>query len=251
MVNLCSKNWEIKDIDTVLFDKDGTFIDSHIYWGRIIEMRIQAVMKKFGISSDNYYQLCLSLGYDLNIEKLIPQGPIALLAREDVIKSLLAAMLKIGVESDVDTIADIFKEVHSEFHKEIYDYIRIIDGAEDLFKRLKEKNVTMAVVTSDVYDNAVSILKYLNLDKYFSLVIGKDNCTKAKKTGEPALIAIDKLGANPNRTISVGDADMDALMAKNAGLKASLLVSTGQVAETELLKYSEYTVNNLSEVLLK
>lgn len=251
MVDLYTKNWELKNINTILFDKDGTFIDSHIYWGKIIQMRVQAVMKEFKISEEHFYDLCLSLGYDLNVKKLIPQGPIALLAREEVIKSLLEALQKINVKTDIDTIAEIFKNVHQEFHKVIYDYIKIIDGAEDLFKRLKEKGVTLAVVTSDIYANATAILEYLNLDKYFSLVIGKDNCTKAKKTGEPALIAIEKLGANPANTISVGDADMDYLMAKNAGLKGSILVATGQIEIEGLAKYTNSVVNNLSEVLIK
>ena len=109
----------------------------------------------------------------------------------------------------------------------------------------------MAVVTSDVYKNTIAILEHLNLSKYFSLVIGKDNCTKAKKTGEPALIAIEKLGANPNKTVSVGDADMDYLMAKNAGLKGSILVATGQIKIEELSKNTNTVVNNLREVLIK
>ncbi len=251
MVDLYTKNWELQNINTVLFDKDGTFIDSHIYWGKIIQMRIQAVMDEYRISEEHFYNLCLSLGYDLNTKKLIPQGPIALLAREEVIKSLLTALKKIGVETNTDTIAEIFKNVHQEFHKVIYDYIKIIDGAEDLFKRLKEKDVTLSVVTSDVYANAVSILDYLNLSQYFSLVIGKDNCTKAKKTGEPALIAIEKLGADPDRTISVGDADMDYLMAKNAGLKGSILVATGQTGIEDLSKNTNCVVNKLNEVLIR
>ena len=47
MINLKTSIWEIKNIDTVLFDKDGTIQDLHIYWGQIIRMRSRALIKIF------------------------------------------------------------------------------------------------------------------------------------------------------------------------------------------------------------
>ena len=85
----------------------------------------------------------------------------------------------------------------------------------------------------------------------FECVIGKDSCEYEKKTGKPALLAIEKLQANPESTIVIGDAPMDAMMAENAKLKGSILVSTGQVYLEDLQKFSKYTVKNLSEVKIK
>ena len=59
------------------------------------------------------------------------------------------------------------------------------------------------------------------------------------------------LNANANTTISVGDAPMDYEMAKNANLKGSILVSTGQIPETKLKQLTDTTVQNLSEVIVK
>ena len=59
MADLYAKNWIIKNVDTVLFDKDGTFIDAHVYWGRIIELRIQAVMNFYQIDDKYFDELCL------------------------------------------------------------------------------------------------------------------------------------------------------------------------------------------------
>ena len=143
------------------------------------------------------------------------------------------------------------KNVHEKFLDEIFDYVKPIKEAEVLFKRLKEKGVKLAVVTSDMKLNTDAILEKTNLAQYFDLVIGKDNCTKAKKTGEPALIALKLLNANANTTISVGDAPMDYEMAKNANLKGSILVSTGQIPETKLKQLTDTTVQNLSEVIVK
>lgn len=251
MADLYAKNWMIKNVDTVLFDKDGTFIDAHVYWGRIIELRIQAVMNFYQVDDKYFDELCLSLGYDTKNKILIEKGPIALLAREAVVNSLIEKLKELNINAVSSEIADIFKNVHEKFLDEIFDYVKPIKEAEVLFKRLKEKGVKLAVVTSDMKLNTDAILEKTNLAQYFDLVIGKDNCTKAKKTGEPALIALKLLNANANTTISVGDAPMDYEMAKNANLKGSILVSTGQIPETKLKQLTDTTVQNLSEVIVK
>ncbi len=248
MISLKTNDWELNNIEAILFDKDGTFIDSHIYWGKIIELRINAVMKYYNIDKNLFNKLCLSLGYDRNKKCLIPKGPIALLAREAVINSLVEELKKQNIEAQTTIIEEIFKDVHKEFLPQIYDYIKLIDDAKDLFDRLKKTNVKMAVVTSDTKANTEAILEYLGLKKYFSLVIGKDDCTKAKKTGEPALIALEKLGVCANKTISVGDAPMDYEMAKNAGLKGSILVSSGQIPLEGLKKLTNTCVLSLKEL---
>ena len=47
MINLKTEKWEINNIETILFDKDGTFVDLHYFWGRMTEMRAMEVIKHF------------------------------------------------------------------------------------------------------------------------------------------------------------------------------------------------------------
>lgn len=251
MVNLYTENWHIDNVETVLFDKDGTFIDSHVYWGRIIVLRIKAVMKFYNIEEKYFNDLCFSLGYDTKTSTLIEQGPIALLARDAVISALTDKLKIIGIKANSEKIKDIFQNVHKEFLNEIYDYIKPIKEAQILFERLKRKSVKMAVVTSDTKANTEAILNHLNLSHYFDFVLGKDNCSKAKKTGEPALIALKELNANKETTIAIGDAPMDFEMSKNAGLKGTILVSTGQIPESSLKKFVNSTVPSLDKVLVQ
>lgn len=251
MVDLYTNDWKIKNITTVLFDKDGTFIDSHIYWGRIIVLRVKAIMDFYNIKKEYFDELCLSLGYDTTNKILIEKGPIALQARETVINSLIAQLKKYDIEADSEKIANIFQKVHNEFLKEIYDYVKPIEDAEILFKRLKEKGVRLAIVTSDTKESTEMILKRIKFASYFDLIIGNDICSKPKKTGEPALIALKMLDADPQSTISVGDAPMDYEMAKNSKLKGSILVSTGQIPINKLKKLTNTTIHSLKEVMVK
>ena len=53
MVNLFinSLNTDIKNISTIIFDKDGTLTDSHIYWAEIIYLRSNAIIDEFNLNS--------------------------------------------------------------------------------------------------------------------------------------------------------------------------------------------------------
>ena len=247
MVVLSTDNW-IKDIDTILFDKDGTIIDSHIYWGGIVEARVKAVIEKLNIKSELYEELCLAMGYDTNIKKLIENGPVGNLSRDGVIGALIDSLKNNQVDTTYEQISDIFNIVHKEYLKEIEKHTFLIPGVKTFLEKLKEHNVKMAIVTSDAHANAVAILKYLQISDYFDLVIGKDDCSKEKKTGEPARLAINTLNSKPESSIVVGDAKMDYLLSKNGNLKGTLLVSTGQTPLHSLKKYVTTVVNSLDEI---
>ena len=66
MISLKTKNWQIDDIETVLLDKDGTFIDLHYFWGKMTELRVKEIIKRFNLEAGNFRKLCLHLGYDIN-----------------------------------------------------------------------------------------------------------------------------------------------------------------------------------------
>lgn len=243
-----SKNNKFENIDTVFFDKDGTFIDSHIYWGELIERRIRAAIKFYGIKADCFDDLCLSLGYDRCLKKLVEAGPIALLPREDIIASLTQRLGKFGIQPTNEDISAIFNEVHLDFQEDMFDYVKLLDGAVELFELLKNKGLKLAVVTSDIHINAVKIVDYLNLNQYFDLIIGKDDCDEPKRTGKPALVALEKINSKREHTIAVGDAPMDSDMARMAGLKGSVLVATGQIPVEKLKLHSDFSVESLMEL---
>ena len=80
------------------------------------------------------------------------------------------------------------------------------------------------------------------------MVIGRESSNETKESGIPTKMALKKLNANPQSTIMIGDAPMDYISAKNAEIKKTILVTTGQVRKNELLKYSPYVVNSLKDL---
>jgi phosphoglycolate phosphatase len=252
MVKIVHKNWDLDDIEGVLFDKDGTLIDSHIYWGRIIERRASAVIEYFNIDQSFFYRMFLALGYDCNEKKLLEQGPIALVSREQVIESFLRFLaLENIVKADFIEISDIFTAEHKCFQQEIFNYINLLPGVIPVLEKLKEHGAKLTIVTSDSIINTEETIKYLKIEKYFDLIIGKESKKEPKHTGIPALEAIKQLGLEKEKTIAIGDAPMDIFMANNSKLKAGVGISTGQVKYEKLSEYTKYLAGSLKEIDIK
>jgi len=174
MITLSSSDWDIDGIETVFFDKDGTLIDSHLYWGRIIEMRSQALISMLNLKHDFHEKLCRVLGFSLETKRLLPEGPIALVSRQKVIEILIDFLSQQGFSVSKEQIEKLFVDVHSSFIREIYEYIAILPGVEMFLKQLRSKDVKMAVITSDSIKNTEEIMRFLGIAKYFDLLLGKE-----------------------------------------------------------------------------
>ena len=248
MINFIGKDWSINDVKAVLFDKDGTFLNDHMYWGKLAECRIHKIIEVFNLDKNLFEELCFAIGQDPIKCKLIKNGPVGVLSRNEVVEFMVNELKKYGVSTNFEEISNLFDVVHKEFSENIEKYVQSLEYSEEFIKELKKRGVKLAVVTSDTYEHTLKTLKILGLENEFECVIGKDSCKEEKRSGKPALLALEKLGETIDNTIVIGDALMDFEMGKNANLKGAILVATGQTDIEDLKKCTDCVVNNLSEV---
>lgn len=248
MVSLHADNWKIDGIKGILFDKDGTLIDSHIYWGRIIERRAVSIIKFYSLSDDAFPGLCLAMGYSLENKKLRPEGPIALVSREGVIDILQEYLLSKGVPSSKSTLSDLFVKEHEAFMDELFNYIKELPGVRKFLMELKRYSIKTAVVTTDTIRNTHEILRYLEIDDLFDVVIGKESTKEPKITGIPANEALRLLNLRPDEVVCIGDAPMDLIMAQKSGLKEGIGVASGQIGYEALKEHSPFVASSMQEL---
>lgn len=249
-INFNGPDWSINEVEAVLFDKDGTIIDSHLYWGAIIQKRSLALIKKIGAREDLHHDICLTMGYSLEEKKLLPVGPIALVSRGEVISILQDYFTRNGFAITEDEIGYVFTEVHADFLKEIYSYIEILPGVKDLLIDLKNRGIKMALITSDSIINARAIMNHLGLEKYFDLITGMEFTSSPKISGVPAIEVCKALEVGTENVICIGDAPMDIMMGEQAKLKACISVALGQTPFAELVQKNKYSLNNFYQLTI-
>ena len=138
MINLKTKEWEIKNIETILFDKDGTIIDLHYFWGKMTELRAKEIIKRFNLSNDYFSKLCDFLGYDINLGKMNPNGITALYSRSKIIEIFKNNLKEINVDTTENYLAEIFDYVSKIFYKDINKYTKPINSAIEFIKKLNK-----------------------------------------------------------------------------------------------------------------
>ena len=251
MISLVSNNWKIDNVETVLFDKDGTIIDLHYFWGKMTELRALKVIDQYNMQKDCFDSLCLFLGYDTKTERMIPDGITALYSRVKIIQIFRDNLAEFGVKTTEDGLAQIFDCVSEEFYKDMVKYTKPIPETIKLIRELKTQGIKVGIVTSDSVESTNLTIENFGWNSLFDTVIGRESSPATKESGVPTKMALDNLCANCKTTVMIGDAPMDYISAKNAGIEKTILVASGQITSEELRKTSEYVLDNLDEIRCK
>ena len=95
----------------------------------------------------------------------------------------------------------------------------LLPGAKSVLKSLG-RNFRLAVVTSGSRQRVRRQLREFDLAGYFSVCICSEDAAKKKPHPAPLLLALDRLQADPEHCVYVGDAPEDIQMARRAGVRA-------------------------------
>lgn len=178
----------MRTYDTVLFDLDGTILDTN-------ELIIASFLHALKGTVDEGF----------NREHIIPSMGATL---EDQMKRFS------GLEK-VDHLIDAYREINLRLHDE---YVKLFEQVEEVLAALHSENVKLGVVTTKMRLTTDRGLAFTNIAKYMDAVITVDDVKHAKPHPEPVLKAMEALGADPKRTLMVGDSTMDMESGVNAGV---------------------------------
>ena len=184
----------IGNIDTVLFDFDGTVMNTN----DVILQSWQHTFRTLRGREEDPEVLLKTFGEPLEttMKKFFPEMP---------------------VEESI--------EVYRSFHYDNFgDLISVFPGMDDLIAEVKRRGYRLGLVTSRLYNTTMQGLEKYGLKEYFDVIVTANDTTKHKPDPEPVNITLEKLGAKPENSIMLGDTLFDLLCAKNAGVR-SVLVS--------------------------
>ena len=116
---------------------------------------------------------------------------------------------------DTDALIQEYRDYNFKIHEE---FVRPMDNAEALLRKLKEEGYKIGVVSTKLKDSVEMGLKMFNLDSYVDVVVGYDSVKNNKPDPEGLLLACKLLNHTQDECIYVGDANTDIMAAKNAGV---------------------------------
>jgi pyrophosphatase PpaX len=206
-------------ITTVLFDLDGTIVDTN-------ELIVQSFLH------------CL--------EGVTP----APMTRELIIphmgRPLVEQMVYFTGKEDVTDVIAKYRTFNLSKHDEL---VTEFPHVRSVMAELKAKNVKIGIVTSKIRKTTLMGLKLAGLDSYISSIVTVEDVQKPKPDPEGIFRALKELESRPEEAIMVGDSHFDIEAAKNAGV-GSVGVSWSWKGRSYLEVYHpDHLIDDMRELL--
>lgn len=209
----------MKKIELLIFDLDGTLIDS----------------KKDLADGINY--ALKTLGYaeipEKEVYKCVGQGS----------KRMLANAMGDDNPVKVEQAVNCFMEYYGQH---LLDYTVLYHGVAEMLNYYQEKK--KAVVTNKGRKFSEAVLKGLGVLDKFDILLGHEDIEKPKPHPMPLLQVMKNCKISPEKTVMVGDGTQDIIAAREAGI-VCCAVGYGLNPKAELLaEHPDYFVENIVEL---
>jgi len=189
-------------LKAVIFDLDGTLIDSKIDFRKMKRRNIR-LLEASGVEQGLLTEEMLN--YDIErraIEDLRTKG----VSEEDI-------------QRIFQKVADIMNEIELEAVEDA----QLLDGVAETLEKLKKIGFKIGIITRSCREYANKILKKFELERLIDAVAARDDVSKPKPDPEHPRHLMKILGVKPSEAVLVGDHPMDALCAKNIGMRFFLI----------------------------
>jgi phosphoglycolate phosphatase len=194
--------------DTIIFDLDGTLLNTL----DDLADSINTVMQQEGYQTRTKEEVreFIGDGAKMLIKRSLPQG---------------------APDTEVLRCLTMFREIYL---KNMRNQTKPYDGIPELLKKLKEMGIKVGVV-SNKPDEATREMCRMYFHEDVDAAIGDNPARKRKPEPDNVYEALKQLDSRKDKTLYVGDSDIDAATAKNAGLTC-VGVTWGYRSRETLLK---------------
>lgn len=212
----------MRKYDGILFDLDGTLLDTA--WD--LTDAVNYLMNRYGLEQKTVNQVKSFAGNGIRklIERCVPLG-----------------------EDHPD-----FEEMFQGFRSYYTDHCLIktcpYEGITNLLEQLARQGYLMGIV-SNKNQKAVEELNQKYFKDTISEAIGQSSGVLPKPAPDSVYKALESIGCRPQRTLYVGDSEVDKMTADNAGMDC-VLVSWGFRPKEQLCQLSPAALIDRAEQLL-
>lgn len=194
------------NIKTVLFDLDGTLIDTAPDMANALNILLNE-------------EGCKTLNHE-TIRPVVSNGSVAL--------------VELGFpELDCGDTKERLKKRYLDIYEEklCIDSV-LFPGMEKLLNEIEKQNMNWGVVTNKPGWLTEPLMLQIGLTERASCIISGDTTNNRKPHPEPMYLACKESNSKPENCIYIGDAQRDIQAGKNAGMK-TVVANYGYIGEWE------------------
>lgn len=212
----------LKNKKAVIFDLDGTLVDSMWMW-KAIDIEY---LGKFGIS------LPPTLQKDI----------------EGMSFSETAVYFK-----ETFQIPDSLDKIKADWNQMAYDKytkeVPLKSGAKEFLEYCKENGIKIGIATSNSRELVDATLEALEIRDYFDCVMTACEVTKGKPAPDIYLAVAEKIGVKPMECLVFEDIEMGILAGKNAKMEVCAVEDEFSMDQMELKKeLADYYIKDYFEI---
>ena len=138
--------------------------------------------------------------------------------REFILKySVQDLLVQVAEERKLDV--EVLNQVRAQSLAEKNAQVVLMPDARDVLNWADQVGIRNFVYTHKG-DNALSILRDLGLESYFTEILTSQSGFTRKPSPEAAIYLLDKYQLNPDNTYYIGDRTLDVEFAQNSGLQS-------------------------------
>jgi len=241
----------LKNVELIIFDKDGTLIDIHHYWSSMISIRAREIVHTWFNDVDalqHEANLMTLMGVDLKTNRLKPEGPVGVKSRDHIVSLVsdyICQHARLVTNGDVELL---FQSVDQTTEQNLLPLLKTLPGVEKLLADIKSSDAIAVIASTDITSRAVKAMQAIQLDSFFSYIVGGDAVKHTKPAPDLAQLVIEKVGVSPSKVAVIGDHPVDILMGMGAGIEVNIGVLNGISQQQSFADYPCQTVENLQAI---
>lgn len=213
----------LNNIKAVLFDLDGTLVESMSMWGDVDV----DYLKKFHIP--------------------VPEGLQKAIEGLSMYQTAVYFKENFAIE---DSLEDIMDEWNRMAYKKYTTEIPLKPGVRAFLDVLKSKNIPCGIATSNSRILTEAILKSHQVENYFSVMVTGDEITNGKPDPEVYLEAARKLGVAPEHCLVFEDIPFGIMAGKRAGMTVCAVEDDYSMNDMEeKIRLADFYIKSYEELL--
>jgi len=181
-----------KSIDAVLFDLDGTLLDTAPDFVFALNNLLSDKGKPTKEASE--------------IRPAVSKGSAGLIE------------LGFSIDQKHQSFEPLRNELLDLYSSNLTRFTRPFLGIEDVLEQLADKNIAWGIVTNKPAWLTLPLLEHMKLNPPPGIVVAGDTLTKSKPHPEPIFHALEKLNVQSSHCLFIGDSEFDAQAGKKAGV---------------------------------